>query len=122
MADKKQYITQVNENGQIFISEDVISTIAYRALQEVEGFGALIARNNADFSMPLNAKNWHRGMRIDITEKGNVLVEMNILIKYGTNIVNVAKQIQDSVSNTIGSTIGLYPKRVNVNICGIVRK
>lgn len=122
MADKKQYISQVNDHGQIFISEDVISTIIYHTLSEIEGFGGLAARASAEFTAPLNAKHWHKGVKVTITEKGNLVLDINVLVTYGFNIVTVAQAIQNSVTETIGSTTGLYPKRVNVNVCGIVRK
>ena len=37
MAENKQYITQIQENGSVMISEDVISTIVAHAVAEVEG-------------------------------------------------------------------------------------
>lgn len=121
MADKKQYITQLNEYGQIFISEDVISTIAYQTLKEIEGYAGLTTRTNAEFAAPLAAKHWHKGIRVLISEKGKLTLELNVLVKYGFNIVTVAQNVQNTIAETIGSTIGLHPKRVHVNICGIVR-
>lgn len=122
MADKKQYITQSNEHGEIFISEDVISSIVYNTLSEIEGFGGLTTRANAEFSAALNAKNWQKGMKVTITEKGNLVLELNVLVVYGSNIITVANHIQNTITETIGSTTGLYPKRVHVNVCGIIRK
>ena len=37
MAEYKQYITQVQENGNVMISEDVIATIVANTLTEVDG-------------------------------------------------------------------------------------
>ena len=37
MAENKQYITQIQENGSVMISEEVISTIVAHAVAEVEG-------------------------------------------------------------------------------------
>lgn len=122
MVDKKQYIVQANENGQILISEDVISTIVYHALTEVEGFGGLTIRNHNEFTPPLSAKNWHKGIRVVINEKGSLFLEINTLVLYGANIVTVAQNIQNSVTEILTSTIGIAPKRVHVNINGIIRK
>ncbi len=122
MPEKKQYISQNNEHGQIFISEDVISSIVYNTLSEVEGFAGLSNKANSDFAAALNIKNWHKGITVTISEKGNLFLEMNVLISYGANVIQVAQNIQNSISDAIGSTTGLYPKRVHVNVCGIVRK
>ena len=37
MAEYKQYITQIQENGNVMISEDVVATIVEHTLTEVEG-------------------------------------------------------------------------------------
>ena len=37
MAEFKQYITQIQENGNVMISEDVVASIVEHALVEVEG-------------------------------------------------------------------------------------
>ena len=122
MPEKKQYISHSNAFGRIFISEDVISSIVYHTLCETEGFAGLSARLNSEFGNALSSKYWRKGMNITITEKGNLLLEVNILVYYGVNVIELAKSVQDSITNAVGSTTGLYPKRVHVNVCGIVRK
>lgn len=122
MADYKQYISQNNDNGQIFISEDVIATIALHAVSELEGFAGLTTKGSVDFTKPLNSKFWHKGIKVTITEKGSLILEMNVLVSYGSNLVSVSENIQKTVSDTISSITGIHPKRVNVNIYGVVRK
>ena len=39
MAEYKQYITQIQENGNVMISEDVVAAIVANALAEVDGIG-----------------------------------------------------------------------------------
>ena len=41
MAEYKRYITQVQENGNVMISEDVVATIVTHAVEEVEGVAGL---------------------------------------------------------------------------------
>ena len=58
MADNKQYVTQVQENGTVLISEDVITTIVMHAVEEVEGVVCLSAKPGAtDFSAHCHGKN-----------------------------------------------------------------
>ncbi len=122
MADLKQYITHVNDNGQIFISEDVIATIVLSTLNEIDGFAGLTTKASVDFTIPLNPKNWNKAIKVSITDKGSLLLEINALITYGTKVAEVAENIQSSVSTAVCSITGVQPKRVNVNIFGIVRK
>ena len=48
MAEYKQYITQIQENGNVMISEDVVCTIAVQSLTEVEGVTALNTKGGSN--------------------------------------------------------------------------
>ena len=68
MAEYKQYITQIQENGNVMISEDVVATIVAHALSEVEGVGSLGVKAGigiADFG---TKKNWGKSLKIMIAE------------------------------------------------------
>ena len=62
MADKT-YITQVQDNGTVMISEDVIATIADHAINEVEGIVGLSAKPGADIVELIGKKNWGKGLK-----------------------------------------------------------
>lgn len=113
MADNKQYITQADKNGVIMISEDVISTIVGRALEEVEGVAGLSGANK---------KSWNKSIKLTIGENNAVSIECNINIVYGQSIVNVASSVQEAVSAAVNSMTGIQVESVNVNVCGIIRK
>ncbi len=121
MAENKQYIVQQQEKGCVMISEDVVAAIVLQRVNEVEGFADLSAKPGADIA-ELIGKNWGKGIKISIGEKNELSVECNILISYGANVVNVAKEIQTSVAAELESVTGVKVVRVNVNVCGIVRK
>ena len=50
MAENKQYITQVQENGNVMISEDVIEAIVAQTISEVEGVHGLDVKPGADIA------------------------------------------------------------------------
>jgi len=121
MAEYKQYITQIQENGNVMISEDVVSTIVEHALSEVEGVDAIIAKPGADIA-DLIGKNWGKGMKILISEDNSINISCNITVKYGYSVVEVANTIQNTLTNAVESMTGVKVTGVNVNVCGIVRK
>lgn len=121
MADNKQYITHVKDEGRILISEDVLATIAIQALADIEGFAGLSNKPGADIVDLIGKKNWGKGIKVTICENDDVLVELNVAIAYGFSVVSVANTIQDTVSNVIRSMAGVAAVNVNVNVCGIVR-
>ncbi len=122
MADNKNYIAQIQENGTVMISENVITTIAEHAIHEVEGVAALSAKTGADIAEIIGKKNWGKGLRITIDESDAVCVDCNIVVAYGQSVVCVAKAVQDAVTTAIVSMTGVKITSVNVNVCGIAQQ
>lgn len=121
MTENKQYITQLQENGGVLISEDVVAAIVLQTVNEVEGFAGLSTKPGADIA-ELIGKHWGKGIKISINEENEVTVECNILATYGCSVVEVAKEIQDRVLSELESVTGAKVIGVNVNVCGIIRK
>ena len=115
MAENKQYITQIQEGGNVMISEDVIATIVEHALTEVEG----VIKGGSEV---IGKKSWGKGLRITISEDNSVSIGCNVIVSYGESVVDVAKSVQDAVSSAVESVTGVIVKDVHVNVCGIVRK
>ena len=120
MAESK-YISQVQENGSVKISEDVIFTIAEHSIKEVEGFVSLSAKPGSDIADKIGKKSWGKGMKISIGEDESLTVDCNVIIAYGQSVVTVANAIQDALTASLESMTGVKVAGVNVNICGIVR-
>ena len=122
MAEYKQYITQIQENGNVMISEDVIATIVAHALAEVDGIGSLGAKPGigvADFDVK---KHWSKSLKILIAEDNNVSIDCSVMVAYGNSVVDVAAAVQQNVTANVESMTGVKVNVVNVNICGIIRK
>lgn len=120
MAEFKQYITQVQENGNVMISEDVVAAIVTQAVAEVEGVEGLSTKPGADIA-DLIGKNWGKGMKIQIADDNSVAISCNVTIKYGYSVVDVAKNVQNALTSAVESMAGVKVTNVNVNVCGIVR-
>ncbi len=121
MAEYKQYITQIQENGNVMISEDVIATIVANALAEVDGIGSLGSKPGigiADFAIK---KNWSKSLKIMIAEDNSVAIDCSVMVAYGNSVVDVAAAVQQNVTSNVESMTGIKVSGVNVNICGIVR-
>lgn len=119
MAESKQYITQIQENGAVQISEDVIGSIVEVAVREVEGVDGLSGKIGADLAELLGKKNWGNGVKLTIAENGELTISCNIIVKYGYPVVTVAQGVQDSIGNAVEAMTGCHVAAVNVNICGI---
>ena len=121
MAENKQYITQVQDNGTVLISEDVIVTIIAHAVEEVEGVVGLNVKPGADIVELIGKKSWGKGLKLTIGEENALTVDCNINVAYGHSVVSVAGAVQAAVSNALESMAGVKIAAVNVNVCGIIR-
>ena len=122
MAENKQYVTQMQDNGSVLISEDVIVTIVAHAVEEVEGVVGLNVKPGADIIEMIGKKSWGKGLKITIAEDETLTVDCNITVAYGQSVVTVANAVQASVTNALESMAGVKIAAVNVNVCGIVRQ
>lgn len=122
MAESKQYITQMQDNGSVMISEDVIATIVAHAVEEVEGIVGLSVKPGADIVDLIGKKNWGKGIKISIGEQEELYVDCNVVVAYGQSVVSVAKAVQDAVKNALEAMAGVVIASVNVNVCGIIRQ
>lgn len=119
MTELKNYITHGDEQGEIHISEEVLSAIAAAATQEVEGVSGLSAHFSADIAERLGKKSVGKGVRV--TVEGDIAhVNLSILMTYGHKINEVGVAVQENVSNAIESMAGLSVGAVNVNVAGMV--
>ena len=122
MAENKQYVTQMQENGSVMISEDVIATIVANAVKEVDGIVGLSVKPGADIADMIGKKNWGKGMKITIGENDELYIDCNVNVGYGQSVVTIAKAVQEAVTAALVSTAGLTVAAVNVNVCGIIRQ
>ena len=122
MAESKQYITQVRDNGSVMISEDVIAAIVAHAVNDVEGVVSLNVKPGSDIAELIGKKNWGKGVKIIISDDDELFIDCNVTIGYGQNVVSIAKLVQDAIRNAVESMTGVIVKIVNVNVCGIDRQ
>ena len=116
MSENKEYISQIQENGAVHISEDVLTSIAATAALEVEGVSGLGTGRTAEL---LTKKNSGKGVKITIGEDNTVSIECSIIVNLGQNIVDAAKAVQDAVVSAVESVTGIKVADVNVTVAGI---
>ena len=121
MAEYKQYITQIQEGGNVMISEDVIATIVEHTMTEVEGVDSFSSKPGADIA-DLIGKNWGKGMKIYIGEDNVLTIDCNVIVAYGHSVIDVAKNAQLAVTGAVESMTGVKVETVNINVCGIARQ
>ena len=118
MGENKDYLSTVQENGAIHISEEVIASIAALAANEVEGVCGLSANLGTDIAELLGKKNLGRGVKLSFTDD-MISIECYVVALYGYSVIEIAKNVQEKVTTAVESMTGTKVKSVNVDICGI---
>jgi uncharacterized alkaline shock family protein YloU len=122
MAENKQYIVNPQENGCVMISEDVISKIVLQALADVDGYVSVGIKAGMDIIELIGRKNWGKSLKITIDEDNQLCIDCNVIIAYGSNVMDVATSIQKAAVSALTSMTGLEKISINVNVCGIARQ
>jgi uncharacterized alkaline shock family protein YloU len=106
--------------GRIDVSNEVIATIAGGAAVGCEGLVGMASGNSLKdgFAELLKGDSLSRG--VDVREKeSGVEVDLNIIVRFGTKISDVARLAQITVKDTLEQTLGLQVAAVNVFIQGV---
>ncbi len=111
------YISRQVERGSINISEDVIEVMVKAAVSEIEGVAGLTSNISAEIADFIGRKNVHKGIKIQF-ENGSIIIDVVVMVRFGTNISEVGAKIQEAISSAVDSMAGM-PCVVNVNISGI---
>lgn len=111
---------EINEmtNGNIKIFDEVIITIASVAISEIEGVSSTAAGLVDGIARKLTKKTITSGIKASV-EDDKANVDINIVVKYGVRIPEVAWNVQDAVKKEIELMTGLAVEKVNVRVVGI---
>ena len=110
-----------DENNNIQINEEVIAVIAGMAVTDVPGVAEMAGGFAGGISEVLSGKkNMAKGIKVELKENKDVVIDVNIIVEYGTRIPDVAFEIQKRVKKAIESMTGLNATEVNVHVQGVV--
>ncbi|MDE4086344.1 Asp23/Gls24 family envelope stress response protein [Planococcus maritimus] len=109
-----------NEYGQIDISNDVIAQIAGGAAIECYGIVGMATKHQIRDGLTdiLRKENFAKGVLVR-QQDGDLIIDMYVIISYGTKISEVAYQVQSKVKYTITKTLGMPVSAVNIYVQGV---
>ncbi|MCR4401920.1 MAG: Asp23/Gls24 family envelope stress response protein [Firmicutes bacterium] len=107
------------ELGQITISDEVIALVAGMAATECYGLVGMASRNIQDgIAELLGVENLSRGVEVKLAGD-EVVIDLYIIVEYGTKITEVAQNVMDKVRYVVESMTGLKVARVNITVQGV---
>lgn len=120
MAEKRTTykIQDLGGVGEVHIADEVVAIVAGLAATEVEGVASMAGHITNELVSKLGMKNLSRGVRVTVLE-GVITVDLNLNIKYGRNVLEVSKKVQEKVKSSIENMTGLEVADVNIRIVSV---
>ena len=107
-----------NELGTVAISDEVLCTIAGVAAKEVDGVAGLATSLGGNIKDLITKKYVGKGVAVE-TKEGNLIVTVNLIVKFKANVQDVALKVQDAVLNAIEDMTNYDVYAVNVNVVNV---
>ncbi|AUS09287.1 Asp23/Gls24 family envelope stress response protein [Laceyella sacchari] len=106
--------------GQIEVANEVIATVAGIAAMDCYGLVGMASRSQLKDGITelLRRENLSKGIEVR-SEHGEIVIDMHIIVGYGTKISEVAHNVQSKVRYTLDQMIGLKVNQVNIFVQGV---
>lgn len=105
-----------NENmGTIKIANEVVAIIASLAASEVEGVASMSGGVGSGIAEILGHR---KGVRVETGDE-ECVVDLSVIIDYGSSIPDVAENVQKNVKEAIESMTGLNAVEINIHVQGV---
>lgn len=112
-------VEELEKDGAIRISEEVISAIATRAIAEMED----VTPATPDFLTGIRlGRKTVNGVRVNVsyeTKLPEIIVDAYISVRYGLRLPDICWDLQELVKSRIEKSVGYAVKAVNVYVCNI---
>lgn len=109
---------EIEQNGNVNISDEVVSIIASLAASEVKGVAGMANSLSGGIAELLGKKSLSKGVKVVLTEN-DVALDLSIIVEYGTKIPDVAWKVQEKVKSEVEAMTGLLVTAVNISVDGV---
>ena len=109
-----------NEFGHVSISDDVIASVSGGAAVSCYGIIGMASKNQVKDGITeiLRKENYAKGIKVK-KDEDKLVIDLYIIVMYGTKISEIANNVQSSVKYQIEKTLGVKVDEINIYIQGI---
>jgi len=112
-------MTEERKTGRIEISPQAIATLAGEAVLRCYGVVGMANKNLIDgIADLLQPDRWGRGVDVRVRD-GKVVVDLYVIIQYGTRISEVAHGVMHGVQYALEQALGVEVAEVSVHVQGL---
>jgi uncharacterized alkaline shock family protein YloU len=109
MSDK------IQARGKIEVAQAAIASIVSEAVQTCYGVVGTVPKNFATGLVDILSTDRKRGVQV-MVRNGEIIVDLYVVVEYGTRISSVAESIKDVVKYQVERALELPVVEVNVHI------
>jgi uncharacterized alkaline shock family protein YloU len=110
--------TKDESRGTIDISKAAVATIANQAVNQCYGVVGMANKNLVNGIANLLSRDSRRGIEVGVEEE-ELVIDIYVIVEYGTRIRVVAESIQNTVKFHVEKAMGIPVRAVNVYIHGL---
>jgi len=109
-----------NDLGTITFENEVLARIAGLAAMECYGVVGMAAKSIKDGLVHLlKIESLSKGVKLETLETGELVIDLHIIVEYGTNLVAIANSLKDNVRYKVEESVGMPVRDVNIFIEGV---
>ncbi|MGL6119457.1 MAG: Asp23/Gls24 family envelope stress response protein [Fusobacteriaceae bacterium] len=105
----------MKENANIRIADEVVRTVAAKAVMDVAGVHRLSGGVADEFSRLLGRKRPTNGVKVNVGEN-DCTIDVFVIIEYGYNIEEVCNNIHEKIMEEITKITGLLVSDINIYV------
>lgn len=106
--------------GVVRIADDVVAIIAGLAASDVKGVASLGGNVTRDVISRLGIKSLSKGVKLTVDDEGEANVSLSVNVRFGFNVPETCRKVQDRVKTAIETMTGLKVGEVNIRVASIV--
>ena len=104
--------------GRIDMSTTAVATIVNRAVKQCYGVVGMANKNLVRGISTILSRDNRRGIEVTIEDE-EIVVDVYVIVEYGTRIRTVAESIQNTVKYHVEKAMGIPVRAVNVYVHGL---
>ncbi len=104
--------------GRIDISPRAVASLVGQTVIECYGVVGMASKNLTSSLVGVLQRDSRRGVEVRL-EDGEIIIDLYVVIEYGTKVSTVAHNIMRSVKFNVEKALGVPVKQVNVHVQGL---
>ncbi|MBQ7444945.1 MAG: Asp23/Gls24 family envelope stress response protein [Clostridia bacterium] len=114
------YFTADNDDSteDVIITDEVVAIVAGQAALDTDFVASMSSTVAGNIAESLGLKNPTKGVTVR-TDDGKVILDLYVVVRYGSRISDVAWNIQENVKKEVENMTGAVVDAVNIHITGV---